>query len=57
MPLRSFPKTFGLTELANGYFPHKFNTDENQNYIGSYPDKGYYGYGEMTKANRDEFTK
>jgi len=57
MPSRNFPKTFGLTELAKGYFSHKFNIDENQNYIGSYPDKEYYGYGEMTKANRDEFTK
>jgi len=37
-PLRDFPKTFGLTEIATGYFPHKFNTDENQNYNGPYPD-------------------
>jgi len=57
MPLRNFPKTFGLTESAKGYFPHKFKTDENQNYIGLYPDKEYYGYSEMTKANRDEVTK
>jgi len=39
LPLRNFPKSFGLTELAKSYFPHQFNTDENQNYIGSYPDK------------------
>jgi hypothetical protein len=57
MPLRDFPKTFGLTELAKGYFPHKFNTDENQNYIGRYPDKVHYGYDEMTKKNREEFDK
>ena len=30
MPIRDFPKTFGLTHIAKGYFPHKFNTDENQ---------------------------
>ena len=53
--LRNFPKTFGLKELAKGYFPHKFNTDENQNYIGTYPDKKYYGYEEMTKKDRKEF--
>jgi hypothetical protein len=47
MPLRDFPKTFGLTELAKGHFPHKFNTDENQNYIGPYPAKEFYGYNEM----------
>ena len=57
MPLRDFPKTFGLTELAKGYFPHKFNTDENQNYIGSYPGKEFYGYDELTKKNREEFDK
>ena len=25
MLLSAFPKTFGLTELRKGYFPHKFN--------------------------------
>jgi hypothetical protein len=49
MLLRDFPKTIGLTELAKGYFPHKFITDENQSYIGRYPDKVHYGYDEMTK--------
>jgi len=28
MPLRDFPKTFGLKELAKGYFPDTFNTDD-----------------------------
>ena len=28
MPLSAFPKTFGLTELRKGYFPHKFNIPE-----------------------------
>ena len=55
MPLRDFPKTFGLDELSKGYFPYKFNTDENQNYKGPYPDKLYYGYDEMTKKNREDF--
>ena len=55
MPLKNFPKTFGLTELAKGYFPHKFNTDENQDYIGCYPDKEFYGYSQMTKKNREDF--
>ena len=31
MPLESFTKTFGLTELKKGYFPHSFNRKENQN--------------------------
>ena len=55
IPLRDFPKTFGLTELTKGYFPHKFNMDENQHYVGQYPDKSYYGYEEMKKADREKF--
>ena len=50
IPLRDFPKTFGLTDIAKGYFPHKFNADESQDYIGPYPDKSYYGYDEMKKS-------
>jgi len=39
-PLSAFPKTFGLYELKKkkGIFPHYFNTNENQNYIGPIPD-------------------
>ncbi len=54
-PLRDFPKTFGLVELTKGYFPHEFNSDENQNYLGKYPDKKYYGYETMTKKVRGDF--
>ena len=34
MALAKFPKTFGQDELCKGYFPHMFNKDENQNYVG-----------------------
>ena len=54
-PLKTFPKTFGLKELAKGYFPHKFNTDENQNYIGEYPSKEMYGYDELVEKDKKEF--
>jgi hypothetical protein len=30
MKLAAFPKTFGLSELKKGYFPHFFNRAENQ---------------------------
>ena len=30
MPLSAFPKTFGLRKLKKGFFPHLFNTPENQ---------------------------
>ena len=36
MALAKFPKTFGQDELCKGYFPHAFNKEENQNYIGTY---------------------
>ena len=41
MPLSAFPKTFGLTELRKGYFPHKFNIPENQEYVGPIPAQDY----------------
>jgi len=56
-PLSSFPKTFGLKELKKGYFPHFFNTVENQNYIGILPDKKYYGFETMKPENKLEFEK
>ena len=55
IPLRDFPKTFDLTELAKGYFPHKFSTNKNQNYVGPYPDKEYCGCDEMKKKDREKF--
>ena len=38
MPLENFTKTFGLTELKKGYFPHTSNREENQDYEGSIPE-------------------
>ena len=55
IPLKDFPKTFGLVELAKGYFPHKFNIDENQQYVGPYQDKIYYGYDQMKNDDREKF--
>jgi len=54
-PLATFPKTFGLTELKKGYFPHYFNTLENENYVGPIPDKKYYSVDTMKPAARTEF--
>ena len=42
MPLAQFPKTFGMPELCKGYFPHLFNKEENQNYVGPIPPVDYY---------------
>ena len=43
MRLSALPKSFGLTELKKGYFPHFSKTPENQNYIGPFPDPNFYG--------------
>ena len=42
MPLSAFPKTFGLTELQKGYFPHKFNLPDHQTYVGILPALDYF---------------
>ena len=42
MPLSAFPKTFGLTELKKGYFPHQFNIPEHQTYVGPVLALDYY---------------
>ena len=54
-PLRSFPKTFGLSELKKGYFPHYFNKKSHQNYIGPLPSKKHYGYNQMKREDRQKF--
>jgi hypothetical protein len=56
-PLASFPKTFGLTELKKGYFPHLFNTKENEKYVGSIPDAEYYSPDSMKEDAREAFLK
>ena len=42
MKKAKFPKTFGLAKLKKGYFPHLFNIDDHQTYVGSLPNKHYY---------------
>ena len=57
MALSNFPKTFGINELKKGFFPHFFNTQQNQNYIGYMPDKSYHDPDGMSTAHIDEFHK
>ena len=56
-PFSDFPKTFGLVELKKGYFPHFFNTKENENYIGPLPSMNMYGYDAMSNEKREDFIK
>ena len=57
MPLEKFTDTFGLTELKKGYFPHKFNTEENQDYEGSIPELKYYEIDFMNTKKKEAVEK
>jgi hypothetical protein len=57
MSLSKLPKTFGFEELKKGYFPHFFNTIENQNYVGNIPEKDYYGFKYFNNDDRNTFEK
>ena len=57
MPLKKFPKSFGVNELKKGYFPHLFNTIGNQDYIGKMPDKNYFDPDGMLPSERADFLK
>ena len=55
MALARFPKTFGQDELCKGYFPHYFNKDENQEYVGPMPCQDDYGANSMKPEAREKF--
>ena len=57
MPLKSFSKTFGMSELKKGYFPHYFNKECNKDYVGTIPSKKHYGYNQMKPDERTKFLK
>jgi hypothetical protein len=50
--LASLAKAFGL-EIAKGYFPHLFNSHENQGYAGQIPDKNWFGLNFICKNQND----
>ena len=56
-PLSAFPATFGLTELKKGFFPHLFNTEANQSFVGVIPDTEYYDPDGMSHKKREEFLR
>ena len=57
MGLDKFAKTFDLVEGKKGFFPHLFNTIQNENYIGEYPSPEFYQVKFMSEAKKDEFLK
>ena len=52
MALASFTTAFNLTELKKGFFPHLFNTADNQAYKGRIPDLEYFDPDGMSKQNK-----
>lgn len=50
--LASFPKTFGLdaTQFKKGYFPYRFMTEGNEEYVGPMPAKEFFEYEHMMCA-------
>ena len=54
MPLASFASTFNLTELKKGFFPHLFNTPDNQQYVGRIPDLEFYDPDGMMENRKNE---
>ncbi|KYN42035.1 putative DNA polymerase [Trachymyrmex septentrionalis] len=56
MRLSELPKAFGLQDtLGKGFFPHLFNTSNNQNYIGPIPDARYYSPEQMKPEEHERF--
>ena len=55
MALSKFPKTFDRAELCKGYFPHRFNTEENQDYVGPIPPVDQYSPDGMKPEERETF--
>jgi len=57
-PLANFPATFDIREHCKGFFPHKFNTLENQDYEGPMPPRDTYDPDGMSaKKNLNGGTK
>ena len=55
--LSELPKMFDLEELEKGYFPHFFNLPKFWDYVGPIPDKGWYGFEEMSEKKMKAFVK
>ena len=53
-PFRKLSGAFVLT-AAKGWYPHYFNTQDNQDYVGWIPDPSYYGIDEMGAGERRDF--
>ncbi|KAM4023523.1 uncharacterized protein ACNLHF_028190 [Anomaloglossus baeobatrachus] len=54
MKLSKLPQAMGFSG-SKGHFPHFFNTEENQNYVGPLSAVKYYGVEYMSPSEKGEF--
>lgn len=54
MALRKFPETFGIEELAKGYFPYTFLTPDTLRYLGPMPDVKYFCFDNLSVKLKKE---
>ena len=58
MALKKFSKTFGLSDnCIKGEFPHGFNTPDNWNYKGKFPELKYFYPDNRSESDRNELIK
>lgn len=55
MKLSALCKAFNIQELKKGYFPFLFNTKENENYHGEFPDAWFFNPALMSKTEKNDF--
>ena len=56
MSLSALPKAFGLSELRKGFFPHLFNTPQNENaHLQNLPEIKFYSPETMSVEKKKEF--
>lgn len=54
IPLRAFPKSFGLKEVAKGYFPYRFLNENTRTYIGPIPGLEWFDFDSMKPGDRKD---
>lgn len=47
LPMACVTQTFGIEEIAKGYFPHMFSTSNNSSYNGTWPATYFYSPSSM----------
>lgn len=47
---------FRFQESKKGFFPHFFNTEANQHYVGPFPSPDFYNPDDMSASDRQVFS-